>query len=553
MSKISTLSIMSLSIIVAACSTNWSRPFDMFKSEPVEIVGDAKQIEADMAYLADDKLKGREAGSEGFMMAAQYVAERLENIGVKPAGDKGTYFQTVPLRRSSRDPDGAFIEIRDEQGTTLDIEEGRNAIVFGSRAYEKTNITRDAVFAGYGIVAPLLGRDDYKGLDVKDKIVVLLSRTPSGIQSEERAYYGTRKGKNASDRGAVGIISIETPTSRKVYPFERYLTDRRMDISRMSWLRKDGSTYSLAPSVKASAILSTEASKALFANAPKSYDEIIELSEQEGGMVEGFNLPVKITLKQKSAIDTVSAPNVVGVIEGTDPVLKNEYIVLTAHLDHIGISKSILKDKINNGALDNASGIATLLDAARILASGPPLRRSVMILAVTAEEKGLLGAQYFTKYPTIPAKSIVANVNLDMPILTYDFKDLIVFGAERSTIAEHVKKVVKKMKIKLSPDPMPEQGIFTRSDHFRFVEAGVPSVYLIPGMANGGEAEMIRHRTTNYHMPSDDMSNSIDFNAAAKFSHIKARVAASLANADERPLWRKDDFFAKQFKGPMEE
>ena len=552
MSKILTFILASVCILLAACASYVSLPTYMQRSKD-EPKGDATQIEADMAYLADDALMGREAGTEGFLMAANYVAERLESIGVKPGGDNGTYFQEVPLRRSARNPESAFIEVRNVIGIPLDIEEGRNAIVFGSRSNEETDITKDAVFVGFGIVAPQLGRDDYEGLNVKDKIVVQLSRTPSGIQSEERAYYGTRKGKNASDRGAVGIVSIETPTSRKVYPFERYLTDRRMDITRMSWLKKDSSTYSLAPNIKASAFLSTEGARKLFTRATKSYDEIIELSEQEGGMVKGFKLPVKITLKQKSKIDTVTAPNVVGIIEGDDPILKREYIVLTAHLDHIGISKSILKDKINNGALDNAAGIATLLDAARILTSGPPLKRSVMILAVTAEEKGLLGAQYFTKYPTIPADSIVANVNLDMPILTYDFKDLIVFGAERSTIADHVRTVVEEMGIELSPDPMPEQGIFTRSDHFRFVEAGVPSVYLIPGMANGGEAEMIRHRTTNYHMPSDDMSNSLDFNAAAKFSLIKAKVAASLANAEERPLWKKDDFFALQFNGPMEE
>lgn len=547
MSRISAITTVFLSALLVACASDkpplvWSEP-----------EGDATQIEADMAFLADDSLMGREAGTEGFMMAANYVADRLKSIGVKPGGNNGTYFQEVPLRRSARDPDEAFIEVRNVIGIPLDIEEGRNAIVFGSRAYEESDITKDAVFVGFGIVAPKLGRDDYQGLDVKDKIVVQLARTPSGIQSEERAFYGTRKGQNASKRGAVGIVSIETPTSRKVYPFERYLTDRRMDITRMSWLRADGTTHSIAPNVRASAFLSTDAAKLLFDRAHKSYDEVIELAEKEGGLVEGFKLPVKITLRQKSAIDTVKSPNVIGVIEGSDPDLKHEYIVLTAHLDHIGISKSILKDKINNGALDNAAGIATLLDAARILASGPPLRRSVIILAVTAEEKGLLGAQYFTKYPTIPAKSIVANVNLDMPILTYDFEDLIVFGAERSTIADHVRKVVEEMGIKLSPDPMPEQGIFTRSDHFRFVEAGVPSVYLIPGMANGGEAEMIRHRTTNYHMPSDDMSNRLDFDAAAKFSLIKAKVAASLANADERPLWKKDDFFALQFNGPMEE
>jgi Zn-dependent M28 family amino/carboxypeptidase len=242
---------------------------------------------------------------------------------------------------------------------------------------------------------------------------------------------------------------------------------------------------------------------------------------------------------------------VVGMIEGTDPELKDEVIVISAHLDHIGISKTIEEDTINNGALDNASGIATMLDAARMLKAGPPLKRTVVFAAVTAEEKGLLGAQYFAMNPSVPG-TLVANVNLDMPILTYDFTDIIVYGALRSNIAATVETAASGMGVTLSPDPTPEQGIFTRSDHFRFVEAGIPSVYLKPGFANGGDVAFAEHQAKNYHRPSDDMSNNLDFNAAARFAELNARIALALANQDVRPLWKKDDFFARQFNGPME-
>ncbi|MEL6244446.1 MAG: M28 family metallopeptidase [Pseudomonadota bacterium] len=515
--------------------------------------GDAAQIEADMSFLADDALLGREAGSEGYQMAADYVRERMQEIGLKPAGDDGSYFQQVPLQRSVRVADAVYFGATDAAGEDFGFEENKDVVVYGSRSFEESDITAEAVFVGFGIVAPDLGRDDYEGLDVDGKIVVMLSGTPKGIQSEERAYYGTRKSKNASDRGAIGILSVETPTRKDIYPFERLLIERRMDGASMGWLQKDGTPFSLSPGIEGYAYMGMPAAEKLFRDAPVPFAEIMEMAEAEGGLVKGFDLPVEITIRQKSEIDTVTSPNVAGIIEGTAPELKDEVIVLTAHLDHIGLAKTIEDDKINNGALDNAAGVSTLLDAARMLVDGPPLGRSIMVLAVTAEEKGLLGAQYFANNPTVPAESIVANVNLDMPVLTYEFTDLIVFGAARSTIADLAESAAAELDVTLSPDPFPEQGIFTRSDHFRFVEAGIPSVYLIPGFENGGEAEAIRHRTQNYHRPSDDMSNSIDFDAAAKFSTIKARITEALANADERPLWKKDDFFAVQFGGPMEE
>lgn len=513
---------------------------------------DPEAIRAHMAFLASDDLEGREAGTVGYDIAADYVASEFAAIGLLPAGDAGTYFQNVPLLRSIRAADGRSFTATAQDGTPIPFTENTDVVIPGSLSSEHADISGEAVFVGFGVVAPDLGRDDYAGLDLNGKIAVMLSGTPKGIQTEERAYYGTQKTVNASARGAIGIVQLETPTSRSVYPFERLVREGRLDAASMTWLTPEGTPFTRAANIKASASISMEGAAKLFQNTPLSWDQIVNAAEAEGGAVSGFALPASIRITQSSTHDTVTSPNVIGLIEGSDPVLKNEVIVLTAHLDHIGITPGLGEDQINNGALDNASGTATLLEAARMLKAGPPLKRSVMFIALTAEEKGLLGAQYFAENPTLPREQLVANVNLDMPILTYPFTDLVVFGGTRSTILESVEKAAAEMNLTLSPDPVPDQGLFTRSDHFRFVEAGIPSVYLMPGWENGGAEEFARHMTSNYHRPSDDMSNSIDFDAGARFAEINARIAFALANADQRPLWRQGDFFARQFNGPQE-
>lgn len=541
--------ILAAALTLAACAPAAAPP-----TAPAELPeASAENIRADMEFLASDDLEGREAGTPGFDLAADYVAAEFAEIGLKPAGDAGSYMQTISFLRSVRAPEGRLMEVTNTAtGAPVPFTENVDYAMGNSLSAPSTDVTGEAVFVGFGIVAPDLGRDDYAGLDLNGKIAVMLSGTPKGIQSEERAFYGSRKFMNASERGAIGIVTLETPTSRGVYPFERLIREGRLDGASLTWIGADGAPFDRAPNIKAGASVSLDSAAKLFEGTGESWPAILEAAEAEGGNVKSFALPHTIHLSQTSTHDQVQSANVIGMIEGTDPVLKNEVIVLTAHLDHIGITKGIEGDQINNGALDNASGTATLLEAARMLKAGPPMKRSVMFIALTAEEKGLLGAQYFAQNPTVPKGNLVANVNLDMPILTYPFTDLVVFGGARSTIIEEVEKAAAEMNITLSPDPVPDQGLFTRSDHFRFVEAGIPSVYLIPGWENGGAEEFARHMTTNYHRPSDDMTNSIDFDAAARFAAIKARIALALANADQRPLWRKDDFFARQFNGPME-
>jgi len=510
----------------------------------------AETIETYMAYLADDSLMGREAGSEGYDKAADYVAEKFKALGLKPAGDNGTYFQNVRLKRAYRDADAGTVLAQKSNGVVIPMISSEDYAIGASVSNAQSTVSAPVVFAGYGIVAPKEGRDDYAGLDVEGKIVATLARTPSGIQTEERAYYGSRKGKEASDRGAIGTISLPTKTSEGVYSFERLIKEGRLDSARMSWVAPDGDTFSRAPGLRGGASISMAGAEKLFADAPTAWAEILELAEVEGGVVPTFDLPIKMTVTQKSKVDEVVSANVAGMIEGTDPALKDEVIVLTAHLDHIGITPSEEGDIINNGALDNAAGIATLLEAARMMQANDAPRRSVLFLAVTAEEKGLLGSQYFAKNPTVPKENMVANINLDMPVLTYDFTDIIVFGGTRSTLEAAIERAASAMDIEIAPDPFPEQGIFTRSDHFRFVEEGIPSVMVSTGFGNGGESGWETHFAEHYHRPSDDMMNDIDFDAAARFAELKTRIAFSVANSDERPLWKKGDFFAAQFDGP---
>jgi hypothetical protein len=247
----------------------------------------------------------------------------------------------------------------------------------------------------------------------------------------------------------------------------------------------------------------------------------------------------------------MDSSNVIGLIPGSDPKLKDEVVVLSAHLDHIGTNEGGEGDRINNGALDNAIGIASLIEEAKRFKAAAAPKRTVMFLAVTAEEKGLVGSDYFANHPTVPLKSIVADVNLDMPILTYKFEDMVVFGADRSTLGPIVRKAVGAMDLPVSPDPMPEEGIFVRSDHFRFVQKGIPSVFLWPGQKGPGKAAVEDFMSHRYHRVGDEIDQGIDWSQGPRFVSVNYAIAREIADAPERPVWNKGDYFGTLYKGPM--
>ena len=555
MKFLTTVILLFIGMVLSACTQQFTEAYSSNKqsAESQNIKANENLIHTHMSILASDDMQGREAGTPGYDKAAAYVADEFRKLGLEPAGDQNSYFQNVPLRRSVRDSSKVSLDVWDNKGNVMLLEETTDYLVGGSLLNTESDITAELVFAGYGLVAPELERDDYAGLDVEGKLVALLSRTPSGIQSEERAYYGNFKSAEASKRGALGIITLYTPTAEKIYAYERLSKEGRLDSARMGWVQDNGQTYTKAPGLKVSAIVSMAGAEKLFANAPVSWAETLEKAALNGGKTATFNLPIKARIKQASSISDTRSANAIGLIPGSDPVLKNEVLVLSAHLDGIGISTTDEEDIINNGALDNAAGVATLLEAARLLMAMERPRRTILFLANTAEEKGLLGAEYFAQQPTLENHEIVANINLDMPVLTYDFEDVVVFGGERSSLKGAIESAAQQMGLAMADDPFPEQGVFTRSDHYRFVEQGVPSVMLATGMANGGDKAWAEHFAKTYHRPSDDMDNNINFEAAARFAELKTRIALQVANADNRPVWNKGDFFARQFGGVMSE
>jgi Zn-dependent M28 family amino/carboxypeptidase len=509
----------------------------------------ADAIRAHMTFLADDAMEGREAGTRGYDIAANYVAAQYALLGVKPANGAGGYLQPVPMLAFKNASEGS-IAITGADGKASPLVFGEDYLPSAQAQSPELSVSAPLAFVGFGVVAPERGRDDYAGVDVKGKIVVLLTGAPSAFQTEERAHYSNVNVKRAeaARRGAVGVIIMPTSGSEKRRPFERGVNGYRE--WRMTWRDAQGVGHVRGATSPTLASISLKGAAKLFAGAPTALDTVLSTAETPEGAVKGFDLPVTAAVALKTEIEKRESSNVVGMIEGSDRTLKAQTIILSAHLDHIGIKDNAKpgEDRINNGALDNASGIATLLEVARGFkeAKTKP-KRSILLVAVTAEEKGLIGSEYFAYNPTVPKANIAADVNLDMPVLLYPFTDVVAFGAERSTVGDAVRRAAGRVGVALSGDPLPEEGLFTRSDHYRFVEQGVPSVFLMTGFQNGGEKAFKDFLATNYHKPGDDLNKPIDYQAAAKFALVNYEIASELANAPARPVWKKGDFFGAQF------
>ncbi len=505
-------------------------------------------MRAHVGFLASDEMKGREAGTTEYDIAARYVAAQFEANGLKPAGGKEGYIQPVPLVMFRPANEGSVKLVRGATETTLEF--GVDYLPGSSPL--AAELTKDApmVFVGFGVVAPGFKRDDYAGLDVKGKIVVMLAGAPSSLPTEERAHYGNAVSKRqlAAARGAVGIISVDTPTREKVSQFARRA--RNWNYLGATWAHSDGTPDYPGGTAPGLATLSLAGAAKLFAALPGGAEAVFAASESKTGNPKRMALPMTARVAIKTEINRVMSSNVVGLLEGSDPALKNETIILSAHLDHTGICPEVKGDKICNGAMDNAMGIASMIEVAhgfKHLKVRP--KRSILFLAVTAEEKGLVGADYFAQNPTLPKGNLVGNVNLDMPIVTYDFKDVVAFGAERSSIGPAVARAGATMGIALVPDPQPEQGIFTRSDHYRFVQQGIPSVFLVTGPGGDGAVVGAEFQKIHYHQPSDDMNLPFKWSAATRFVGLNLAIAQDLANAPERPRWNKGDFFGTLYKG----
>jgi Zn-dependent M28 family amino/carboxypeptidase len=525
------------------------------QSEPLqktsEVSADASRIKSHLRFLSDDLLEGRDTGARGHEIASLYIAAEFEKYGLTPAGDDGTYMQRINFVQANIEQSSIKLSLKGSQGDVT-LSYPKQFLTYPNPVEEKTRMAGKLVFVGYGIIAPELQHDDYQGIDVKGKVVVTLSGKPRSFPSEEGAHFGSssEKFRHASENGAVGFITISTPTAEKVRPYQNLLNFLHTPAVR--WLDKDGNPSGVYPQIKGSAYFSKETAEFIFEDAELNLKQIYAMLEKDESP-KGFDLSLDIQLASTSTHKSISSPNVAAILEGSDPSLKNDYVVYSAHSDHIGFAKTVKKDKINNGAMDNASGTSVLMETARLFSQlDVSPKRSILFLAVTGEEKGLLGSDYYAQNPTVPTGSMVANVNLDMPILTYEFADVIEFGANHSDMKNSVAKAAKKIGLELSPDPMPEQALFTRSDHYSFVKQGIPSVFLVPGFKSAdpeidGSIQFSQFLKTNYHKPGDDFSQDFNWKAATKFAEVNYHIGLTLANQAQRSSWNKDDFFGDTF------
>lgn len=540
---------------IAACAPQEHKAVEPSSPEAREL-----NIKAHLEFLADDLLKGRDTGTRGHEIASLYIESQFKALGIQPAGSDG-YYQWVPLR-STRMADPSPELTINFGGEQIEFEFRKDFIAGPSGSAESQEVTAPLVFVGYGLVSDKFEIDDYAGLDVEGAIVVTLSGRPDNLPSEESAHLNRQKSVNAAERGAVGMINVHTPEREAISPWERSLMYLR--TPRMSWLEEDGSPHGAQASIQGAASIHFDAAARLFEHSGHSAESIFSQMEA-GESPAGFELEGVATMRRHSSHEEIQSPNIIGMIEGSDPDLKHEYVVYTAHSDHIGVIPDFSRDNnINNGALDNASGVAIMIETARMFQElanrGQGPARSIIFAAVTAEEKGLLGADFYANNPTVPLENIVANVNLDMPVLLYPFADIVAFGAQHSSLGDTVEKAAGEFGIALSPDPMPEQAIFTRSDHYALVRQGIPAVFLMTGFTSkdeeldGGEI-WGQFFAEQYHRPGDDIATlnevygGIRYDSAALFANINFRIGKEIANSEERPHWLAESYFGQVFAG----
>ena len=504
-----------------------------------------KRLQAHVRFLADPLLEGREAGTRGFDLAAAYVASQFAQLGLKPMGDAGGYAQAVPLKsaRLAATPPtlefcrGAACERLawlDEFSTRPDM----------ARAHAE--MQGELVFVGYGITAPRFGIDDYAGLDVKGKIAVALAGRPLKLPSEEGAHFGNGRTKQelAARHGAIGLITLATPRSDRVSPF--HLNRQYADAVYMDWQAPEGGGGNDVPGMLGTATLSVQAAPRLLAKITGDYAGLVADAEAGRPLPRG-ELGLSARLVRDTVHGQARSHNIIGCIEGGRR--KHEFIVLTAHLDHLGRKG----DVIYPGAMDNAMGVAMLLETARLLAQSPgTLERSVLVIALTGEEKAQSGSSYFAQHPTVPAQAMAAAINIDMPVLLHDFKDVVALGAEHSTLGAVVERAARRLGLQTSPDPMPEQSRFTRSDQYSFVRRGIPALILGPGGASfkrgeDGNALISDFRRQRYHQPGDDLGQAFHWPAAQRFAQLQWELVRELGQQAERPRWLPGDFFGELY------
>src|SRR5215471_1961903 len=497
-------------------------------------------------YLADDSLQGREVGTDGYRKAAEYVAGKMEKFGLQAAGTDG-YYQPVKFEARQLIADESSLAlIRDGNSQALE----RADATLSSRVDEGT-VDAPMVFVGYGLRIPEAKYDELAGIDLKGKIAVYVN-APGPVDApgplKSHAGSGTERWNTLRAAGAIGVATIMNPRApvgaNPQAPAEA--SARAGRGPQRAFLLADPTLQEQAGQKIALTITRIGGEK-FFAGSGHTYQEILDLARENKPLPK---FPLAGTLHAKIAIkhENVEAPNVAGLLAGSDSKLKNEYVIMSAHLDHIGVGRPVNGDSINNGAMDDASGIASILEIARIMkADAVKPRRSILFLAVAGEEKGELGSRYFATKPTVDPKGIVADINLDMFMPLFDLKFVEVQGLGESSLGDTIREAAKDFGVTVQADKEPEQNRFIRSDQYSFIRNGVPSLAFKFGYEFGTPEDKIFHDwiRDRYHKPSDDLNQPVDKAAAAQFDHIIATLLQKVADAPTRPTWKPDSFFKR--------
>jgi len=508
-------------------------------------------LRAHTEFLADDALEGRGTGSRGHDLAVKYLRAQFAALGLKGGAEDGGYFQKVPILLAEVESAATSLVFKGK-APSRDLVHGIDYFLADTQASPRIDLSGPIIFAGFGVSSKELGYDDYAGLDVTGKVVAVLKGAPSSFPATLRAYYSDNdvKRRNAAARGAAGVIEVRTPAEEKRSPWQRWLDS--WPISGR-WLDAGGRPHGLDERIRFWAVMNLSGAEALFAGERHSFHDVSQAAASQD-KVPAFSLEKTVEVRSKSRHVPVESMNVIALIEGADAELKNEYVVLSSHVDHLGIGRAVGGDDIYNGAWDSAAGCGVLVEVARAFgAAGARPRRSVLFLAVTGEEAGLVGSDYFAWHPTVPAERIVADINVDGGgAALFPIKDVILYGHEHSSLGPVARQAANEAGLEVTPDPSPDEVFFVRQDAYPFVLKGIPALYVDTGVksldpAVDGMAAVQQWYTTIYHSPKDDAKQGLDYESGVRFSGFVFRLCHAVANGAERPKWNPGDFFGQKF------
>jgi Zn-dependent M28 family amino/carboxypeptidase len=501
----------------------------------------AKQWWSDVSFIASDANEGRQTGSAGYMRAADYVISRMKREGLKPAGDKG-FLQQVTFEQQVVDQDASQAVLVAADGAQSPLKVGDALLISSGGEPRPASVDAPLMFIGYGLGLPKQGYDDFSGLDLKGKIAVVISGGPDNISAPIKSDARANRAGELAKLGAIGIISLTTPHQVEI------VWSRQRLIAHQAGMYLADPKFHTVPDGFFTASADPEQTEAFFKGSGHTFAEMSTLSDASKP-VPRFDLKPRLKATIAATRKRLTSPNLIAKLEGSDPKLKLEYVVVSAHLDHLGIGEPINGHAIYNGAMDDASGVAAVLDIAHRIKNGPRPRRSILFAIFTAEEKGLLGSHYFAANPTVPKADIVADLNFDMPLPLWPLKMVYLPGETESTLGADARAVGTAQGIAVVPDPNPDRNVFIRADQYSFVREGVPSLFMKFGFLKNTPEYQIEHdwRANRYHSPSDDLEQPGIFKEdAVKLDAYTAAIAARVANATARPEWLPDSIFRHQ-------